>query len=164
MSLAVYKSFENGNYILEENIKLVTNFICGNLISWSPNRSYYQAQYNYATKLYHVFRWRKKRGFRPTAKIEETICNDELVNFLADEKHKNCIWSTVSNIFCVLHYFMKCMTIFLRGTICQSFFYFKLYFVVIESVTFWPNKKIKPMRWSFFTSIVRVRLLFSMCN
>ena len=95
MSLAVYESFENGNYILEENIKLVTNFICGNLISWSPNRSYYQAQYNYATKLYHVFRWRKKCGFRPIAKKEEAICNDELVDFFADEKHKNCIWSTV---------------------------------------------------------------------
>ena len=56
MSWAMYESFENGDYILEENIKLVTDFICRNLNNWSPNRSYYQAQYNYATKLYHVCR------------------------------------------------------------------------------------------------------------
>ena len=56
MSWAIYESFEDGDYILEENIKLVTDFICGNLNNWSPNRSYYQAQYNYATKLYHVCR------------------------------------------------------------------------------------------------------------
>ena len=69
----MYECFENGDYILEENIKLVTSYICGNLISWSPNRSYYQAQYNYATKLYHVCKWRKKRGFHPIAKKREAI-------------------------------------------------------------------------------------------
>ena len=53
----MYESFENGDYILEENIKLVTDVICGNLNNWSPNQSYYQAQYNYTTKLYHVCRW-----------------------------------------------------------------------------------------------------------
>ena len=68
MSWAMYETFENGDYILEENIELVTNFICGNLNNWSPNRSYYQAQYNYVTKLYHVCKWRRKRGFRPIAK------------------------------------------------------------------------------------------------
>lgn len=68
MSWAMYESSENGDYILEENIELVTNFICANLNNWSPNRSYYQAQYNYATKLYYVCRWRRKRGFGPFAK------------------------------------------------------------------------------------------------
>ena len=84
MSWAMYESFENGDYILEENIELVTNFICANLNNWSPNRSYYQAQYNYATKLYYVCKWRRKRGFRPFAKKPEAICNDELVNCFAD--------------------------------------------------------------------------------
>ena len=67
MSRDMYESSENGDYILEENIELVTNFICANLNNWSPNRSYYQAQYNYATKLYYVCKWRRKRGFRPFA-------------------------------------------------------------------------------------------------
>lgn len=84
MSWAMYESSENGDYILEENIELVTNFICANLNNWSPNRSYYQAQYNYATKLYYVCKWRRKRGFHPFAKKQEAICNDELVNCFAD--------------------------------------------------------------------------------
>ena len=95
MSWEMYESFENGDYILVENIKLVTDFICGYLNNWSPNRSYYQAQYNYAIKLYHVCRWIRKQGLCPIAKEGEAICNEELVNFFADEKHKNCICSTV---------------------------------------------------------------------
>ena len=95
MSWAMYESFENGDYILEENIKLVTDFICGNLDNWPSNSSYYQAQYNYATKLYHVCRWRRKRGLRPIVIKGEAICNEELVIFFADEKYKNCICSTV---------------------------------------------------------------------
>ena len=64
----MYESFENRDYIYGENIKLVANLIPGNLICWSLNRSYYQAQYNYATKLYHVCKWKKERGFRAIAK------------------------------------------------------------------------------------------------
>lgn len=93
MSWAMYESSENGDYILEENIELVTNFICANLNNWSPNRSYYQAQYNYGTKLYHV--WRRKRKLHTIAKKGEASCRGELVNFFADQKHKNCICSTV---------------------------------------------------------------------
>ena len=51
MGLAMYESFENGDYICEEEIKLVQNYICGNLNSYSPNQFYYYAQYNYVTKL-----------------------------------------------------------------------------------------------------------------
>ena len=95
MSWAMYELFENGNYICEENIKLVTDFICCNLNNWSPNQSYYQCQYNYATKLYHVCKWRKECGFRAIAKKGEAICGDKLVNFFADKAHKNCICSLV---------------------------------------------------------------------
>ena len=95
MSWAIFELFENDIYISEENIKLVTDFICGNFNNWSPNRSYYQCQYNYATKLYHVCKWRKKHGLRTIAKKGEAICGGELVNFFADEAHKNCICLTV---------------------------------------------------------------------
>ena len=30
-----YQAFERGDYALHENIKKVTNYICGQLISWS---------------------------------------------------------------------------------------------------------------------------------
>ena len=59
----LFEAFERGNYIPEEHIKKVTNYICGQLISWSPNCSYYECQYNYATKLQIVCRWKRKDGF-----------------------------------------------------------------------------------------------------
>ena len=95
MSLAMYESFENVDYICEEDIKLVQNYICGNLNSYSPNWFYYYAQYNYVTKLYDVCRWRSKHGLRDIAKKGQAICNGELVNFFSDQKHKNCFWSRV---------------------------------------------------------------------
>ena len=42
----LFEAFERGHYIPEEQIKKVINHICGQLISWSPNRSYYEEQYN----------------------------------------------------------------------------------------------------------------------
>ena len=47
----LFEALGKGDYILREQIKKITNNISGQLISWSPNRSYYKAQYNYATKL-----------------------------------------------------------------------------------------------------------------
>ena len=47
----LYEAFERGQYINEKDLPKVTNYICGNLISWSPNRSYFECQYNYVTKL-----------------------------------------------------------------------------------------------------------------
>ena len=52
----LFEAFERGDYIPEEQIKKVINYICGQLISWSPNRSYYEEQYNFATKLHIVCR------------------------------------------------------------------------------------------------------------
>ena len=38
--LSLLKSFQNGKYIEEKDIKEVLNYIASNLISCSPNRSY----------------------------------------------------------------------------------------------------------------------------
>ena len=38
----LYETFERGDYITQEHIKKVTNYICSQLISWSPNRSNFQ--------------------------------------------------------------------------------------------------------------------------
>ena len=76
----IWVAFDRGDYIPQEHIKKVTNYICGQLISWSPNHSYFQAGYNYATKLIQVCPWKKKRSFPALAKKGEAICGDELVN------------------------------------------------------------------------------------
>lgn len=91
MSLDMFKSFDDDNYIEEDNIKLVKNYICWNLYSWLPNRAYWERQYNMCNKLYLACNWRKKRNLRAIAKKGKTVCGGELFNFLADEKHKSCI-------------------------------------------------------------------------
>ena len=73
----------------------VGNYIGGQLISWSPNNCYYEEQYNFATKLHIVCRWKRKNGFPALAKKGEAICNDKLVNFFEEKEHKNCICSSV---------------------------------------------------------------------
>ena len=64
----LYNAFDKGHYIHLEYIPKVHNYIAGNLISGSPNRSFWQAEYNNATKLYHVCNWHKDRGMPPMAK------------------------------------------------------------------------------------------------
>ena len=91
----LYETFERGDYITQEHIKKVTNYICHQLISWSPNRSNFQTIYSYGTKLIHVCRWKKKLGLPALARKGEAICGDELVNFFEDKNHKNCICSAV---------------------------------------------------------------------
>ena len=88
----LFEVFERGDYIPYSHIEKIANYFAGQPISWSPNCSYYEAQYKYATKLYHV-KWREERGFATIAKKGENICNNELVNFFKDEAHKNCLCS-----------------------------------------------------------------------
>ena len=95
MSLAMYEFFKNGNYINESNVPLVSNYISSNLNSWSPNQRYWEKQYHILTKLYIVCKWRKENGFRPLTKRGQRICNNELINYFADEKHKTCSCSTI---------------------------------------------------------------------
>ena len=147
----MYEAFSRGDYIPQEQIKKVTNFICGQLISWSPNRTFYQGEHNLATKLIIVCLWKKKKGLLAIAKRGQTICNNELVNFFEDEKtQKLFLFNTLK--FIIEQFFM--------GN-DYTIFYVKLYFVIMESVALSPNKKIKPIHWSFFTSIVQMKLLFS---
>ena len=57
----MYEAFSRGDYIPHEQIKKVTNFIRGQLISWLPNLSFYQGEYNLATKLIIVCLWKKRK-------------------------------------------------------------------------------------------------------
>ena len=91
----LFEAFERGDYIPREQIKKITNYISGQLISWSPNCSYYKAQYNYVTNLYIVCDWKKNQGFASFSKKGEAICGNQLVIFFKDAKHKNCSCSVV---------------------------------------------------------------------
>ena len=95
MNICYSKSLKGGDYITGKQIKKVINYICGQLISWSPNRSYYEEQYNFATKLHIVCRWKRKYGFSALANKGKAICIDKLVNFFEEKEHKNCTCSSV---------------------------------------------------------------------
>ena len=45
----LFLAFERGDYINEFDLPKISNYICGHLISLSPNRSYFECQYNYIT-------------------------------------------------------------------------------------------------------------------
>ena len=42
----IFDHFENGNYVDEEDLLKMTNYNGRHLISWSPNRAYFECQYN----------------------------------------------------------------------------------------------------------------------
>ena len=91
-SLALFQSFDKEFYIEEQKIRPIELYILSNLNSnYSRCRRYWEKQYNLCNKLYIVCHWRKAKDLRAIAKKGETVCNSELVNFLTDEKHKNCI-------------------------------------------------------------------------
>ena len=87
---AIFESFENENYIYNKDLPLFRNYIYKNLNSWLPNQAYWEQQLNITTKMIFVCRCRRENGLRPLAKKGEAICNNEIVNFFADEKHRNC--------------------------------------------------------------------------
>ena len=55
-SLALFQSFENENYIEEQNIQPIELYILSNLKSnYSPSRPYWEKQYNLCNKLYKLY-------------------------------------------------------------------------------------------------------------
>ena len=91
----LFLAFERGDYINLEDLPKRTDYICGHLISLSPNRNYFQSQYNYINKLTIVRPWKQKRGLPVCSKKGEAICDGKLVNFFEDEQHRKCSCSTV---------------------------------------------------------------------
>ena len=66
----LFLAFEKGDYINEFDLPKISNYICGHLVSWSPNRKYFECQYNYITKLKIVCRWKKNVDYLDVLKKE----------------------------------------------------------------------------------------------
>ena len=47
----VHEIFEDGKYIHDFNADELVNYTCANLNSWTPNRAYWERQYNYCNNL-----------------------------------------------------------------------------------------------------------------
>ena len=92
----LFLAFERGDYISLEDLPRITNYICGHLISWSPNHGYFEIQYNYISKITIVCHWKQEHGLPVCSKKGEAICDGKHVNFFEDEQHRECSCSTVA--------------------------------------------------------------------
>ena len=86
---AEFCSFEKFKYLDKEDLELANNYICLQLNNPSFGYKYYYDMYSYATKCKIVLQRRQY------TKLGEAVCNGEVVNFLQDEKHKNCSCGSV---------------------------------------------------------------------
>ena len=77
----IFEEFESRKYIRLEDLKFMTDHICGNL------NSFWYNMYSYSSKVYIVCRWRQSKGLSLLAKWGEAICGDDLVDFFKDPKH-----------------------------------------------------------------------------
>ena len=66
--LQVFEKFEAGKFVYEEDLKHMTNHICGNLNNWTPNYKFWYNMYSHSSKAYMVRRWRQSRGLPAVAK------------------------------------------------------------------------------------------------
>ena len=84
----LFETFERGEYINKKDLPKITNYKCGHLISWSPNSSYFERQYNYVNKLKIVCTWKRKRGLPGYSKKGEALCEEKLVNVFEEKELK----------------------------------------------------------------------------
>ena len=81
-----FQSFEVMDF---ESLQLAKDYIAGNLNSPGINYRYYYDMYCYTSKCFIVLQKLQ------TTKLGEAICDGKLINFLKDEKHKNCSCGSV---------------------------------------------------------------------
>ena len=94
--METFNKFEKEEFVHFNELKHMVNYICSQLNSdFNPNYKYWYNQYSNSSKAYIVYSWRNSKGLSLVAKWGEAICNDELINFFKDEKHKNCSCGSV---------------------------------------------------------------------
>ena len=82
--------FDKGYFMEEKSLEILSKYICGNLVNYTPNFRYWNEQDSYLNKLYIVIQWRKKNNLIPIGGKGEMICKDQLINFFEDKKHASC--------------------------------------------------------------------------
>lgn len=90
-----YLKFRDFHPVNRSELLIANNYICGQLNSYRTHYTYYYDMYSYATKCFIVLEWKKKKNYNQIPRLGEAICNDQLVNFLKDDKHKKCDCSSV---------------------------------------------------------------------
>ena len=64
MRYQTHNRFIQGHVMRENNLSDLYNFVCGNLLNYTPNYLYWQEQYELVENLNIVINWRKKNASR----------------------------------------------------------------------------------------------------
>ena len=90
----IFKDFESGKYIFEDELAILQNYIAEQLNSYySPNRGFYYKWYSQCGDLFRVIEGRKSKGFAKSGKYGERVCttfssNGALID-LTEKKNKD---------------------------------------------------------------------------
>ena len=84
-----FQRFKDFKVMDEKSLDFATNYVCLQLNNPSYGYKYYYDMYSYIAKCRIVLQKYKE------TKLGQAICEGELVNFLEDAKHKNCICRSV---------------------------------------------------------------------
>ena len=71
----IFNDFEQGKYINEFELEVLSNYIAGQINAyWNPNKAFYYEWYSQTGDLFRVIEWRKRQGFEGVGKYGERIC------------------------------------------------------------------------------------------
>ena len=90
----IFLVFKSRQWISIDEIDLLSEFIYSKLHNNSDVNEIY-AYSNYLTKAKIVLDFKKENNLELKTKIGEAICENKLVNFIENEKHKNCVCGSV---------------------------------------------------------------------
>ena len=89
MSYYQFQRFINLQWLRKDQLILANNYVCNMMNDENNLFEYYYDIHCYIIKCFSVL---KKRN---NVRIGLTICNNEIVDFLLDDKHKSCECSNV---------------------------------------------------------------------
>ena len=88
-TLSAFEKFQAREFVDYDTLKLANDYIALQLNNPGINYRYYYDMYSYATKCFIVLQTHTKTLFG------QAMCDGKLVDFINDEKHKNCSCSSV---------------------------------------------------------------------
>ena len=75
----IHQRFVCGLLMRISHINSLYNYVCGNLLNYTPNYSYWEEQYELVKQLNIVMNWKKKNNMPPVGKIYEKIVDYKLI-------------------------------------------------------------------------------------
>ena len=85
-----FQAYKNFHCMSYDELKLVVNYICSRLNSFTSDYRYWYDMYCYTSKSFIVLRWRRDNGLIPCAKLGESICENKIINFVRTEHKCTC--------------------------------------------------------------------------